>query len=375
MAPRAIVEELNRRGVPPPGLAYRRRSTTAPSWCGSALTGNAKYGLGLLNCRLYQGELVWGRSRWSKDPDTKRKRRTLCPEHEWITRSVPHLRIIDDELWEKVRTRQQAVHDASAAIRAALRANARTGRGPKYLFSGLLTCGLCGHKFIVVDPLQYACSGWKYRGACANTVKVARKVVEALLLEAIQHELFTEEGLARFEQQVAKRLREHQQARKPERAQAEQYLQQVEREIENIMTAIKAGVVTPTTKAELEKAEATRAALLRTIKGHEATGSKVTAILPDMIGRFRTMVENLVTVTQPQVDKARASLRMLLGKEIVLHPSADGAERYLTAEVSGNYAGLVQLVTGKNKFGGGDATLPKLTEALSFRIHAIAFVA
>ena len=42
-----------------------------------------------------------------------------------------------------------------------------------------------------------------------------------------------------------------------------------------------------------------------------------------------------------------------MGEEIVLHPTADGKDRYLTAEVSGDYAGLLRLVTGKNKFGGG----------------------
>lgn len=30
--------------------------------------------------------------------------------------------------------------------------NAHTGRRPKYLLSGLLTCGICGRKFIVITP-------------------------------------------------------------------------------------------------------------------------------------------------------------------------------------------------------------------------------
>jgi hypothetical protein len=34
---------------------------------------------------------------------------------------------------------------------------------------------------------------------------------------------------------------------------------------------------------------------------------------------------------------------------ITLHPTANGTERYLTAEISGDYAGLFKLVTGKNK--------------------------
>jgi hypothetical protein len=45
------------------------------------------------------------------------------------------------------------------------------------------------------------------------------------------------------------------------------------------------------------------------------------------------LIDNLENVTQLQVDRARSLLRMLLVKEIVLHPTADGTARYLTAEV------------------------------------------
>lgn len=208
MSPMKIVEELNRQGVPPPGRFYKRKSSQPPSWCASALYGNVKYGLGMLNNRLYKGELTWGRSRWIKDPDTKRKQRFLCEEQDWVRHPAEHLRIIDDELWERVKRRQQDIHLASAAIRTALHANARTGRGPKYLFSGLLSCGQCGHKFVIIDPTRYGCSGWKYRGlsVCTNTMMAPRKLVEGLLLEAIQHDLFTKEGQAVFTQEAARLL-------------------------------------------------------------------------------------------------------------------------------------------------------------------------
>jgi Recombinase len=49
-----------------------------------------------LNNRLYKGELTWGRSRWARIPDTKRKQRFLCKEQDWIRRPVEHLRIVDD---------------------------------------------------------------------------------------------------------------------------------------------------------------------------------------------------------------------------------------------------------------------------------------
>jgi hypothetical protein len=43
---------------------------------------------------------------------------------------------------------------------------------------------------------------------------------------------------------------------------------------------------------------------------------------------------------------ARGILRELVGGQILLHAAADGADRYLTEELSGDYSGLVGLVLG-----------------------------
>ncbi|MCS6306003.1 MAG: recombinase family protein [Nitrospira sp.] len=357
VSPVKIVERLNAEGVPPPGVAFRRRSMLKPTWCASALYGNPRFGLGLLNCHTYKGELIWGKSKWPKDPDTKRKRRLLCDESEWIRTPAEHLRIIDDTLWGRVKERQASINQASAAIRTALHANARTGRRPKYLFSGLLTCGMCGRKFIVISPTEYACSGWKYRGlsVCQNTIKVSRQVVESRLLSAIQHDLFTEEGFAIVKQEVARLLAERRR-QTPDISQAKARLTKVEQEITNLVEAVKLGVVTSSTKAELVKLEAEQQRLQDTLKRTQSKADQVTAFLPDVIRRFKAAVENLATVTQHSVDKTRGILRDLMGAQIVLHPTADGSTRYLTAEVSGDYAGLYRLVTGKNKFGGGEGS-------------------
>jgi len=68
-------------------------------------------------------------------------------------------------------------------------------------------------------------------------------------------------------------------------------------------------------------------------------------------------------------------LKSLLGATITLHSCANGTERYLTAEDTGNYAGLMPLTMGKNNGGGGQAFLPSLTEALRFDIQGVARVA
>ncbi|MGC4096268.1 MAG: hypothetical protein QM706_04065 [Nitrospira sp.] len=78
--------------------------------------------------------------------------------------------------------------------------------------------------------------------------------------------------------------------------------------------------------------------------------------MADILGRFTAAMEDLTTVTQHSVDKARGILKDLMGQLIVLHLTSDGTNRYLTAEVSGDYAGLYRLVSGQNKFGGGQGS-------------------
>jgi hypothetical protein len=112
------------------------------------------------------------------------------------------------------------------------------------------------------------------------------------------------------------------------------------------MTAIKAGILTVSAKAKLERAEAERANLIQTVKGRTKLLDKVVTFLPNMEKRLKLLTDDLITVTQPQADKARGILRELVGGQIQLHAASDGAERYLTAELTGDYSGLVGLVLG-----------------------------
>ena len=66
-SPRWIAGELNRLGVPSP-----RNGT----WAATAIYGNPETYTGILNNPLYNGEYIWNRSEWVKDPEPgKRKRR------------------------------------------------------------------------------------------------------------------------------------------------------------------------------------------------------------------------------------------------------------------------------------------------------------
>jgi recombinase len=57
---------------------------------------------GLLCKPLYSGRRVWNRSCREKDPHTNRKAHIVRDKSKWIETPLPHLRIIDEELWKSL---------------------------------------------------------------------------------------------------------------------------------------------------------------------------------------------------------------------------------------------------------------------------------
>jgi hypothetical protein len=100
-----------------------------------------------LNNEMYIGRIVWNRQRFVKNPDTDKRMSRLNPREEWVIQDVPELRIIDQDLWDAVKVRQQTVNQ-----------NPETGeengiwerRRARYLPSGLTRCGVCDAQIITV---------------------------------------------------------------------------------------------------------------------------------------------------------------------------------------------------------------------------------
>ena len=105
-SPQWIATEFNRRRVLSPGSTWNRTSRRRGGWHPSAVGGDPRRGIGILNNEAYVGRRVWNRSRWIKDPDGKR-RQVARPKSEWIVREDESLRIVPEPLWERVKARQR----------------------------------------------------------------------------------------------------------------------------------------------------------------------------------------------------------------------------------------------------------------------------
>ena len=178
---------MNKDGIPGPA---------GRSWGPSTIYGNWQRGTGILNNELYVGRLVWNRQQFIKDPNTGRRQARPNPETKWIIEEVPHLRIIDDHLWNLVKERQQnspvSRHDQGQ--RHPLRACAPAS----YLLSGLLKCGTCGGGFSKISLSHYGCSTARNKGTCDNLLTVRRDELEAKVLDGLRNQLMHPELVTTF---------------------------------------------------------------------------------------------------------------------------------------------------------------------------------
>lgn len=322
VSPRAIADELNRARVPSP-----RGST----WAHSALYPDSK-GVGMLGNPIYIGRQVWNRTQWVKDPESGRRRRLLRPKEEWVIVEQPELAIVSQEIWEAAEARTRGTRGQTAR-RQATTGKGAGGRPSKYLFSGLLRCGVCGGSYVVIDRYRYGCATHKDRGTsvCANSLKVARSTVEEVLLADIKATMLSEEAYQAFEREVRVLLKQS----RPDPAAARRLVSDAKREVDNLLAAIRAGIITASTKAAMESAEqvlAERQAELVAIERFEPT-----QVLPRAREIYRDLVASLANIED--VESARVAVQALVG-EVRLLPE-DGK---LVAEMTNaGLAGVCQI--------------------------------
>ena len=184
-SPKKIAAALNAAGVAGP---------SGKGWGASTLHGNRERGTGILNNELYIGRQVWNRLTYAKNPDTGKRVSRFNPKRDWVITAVPELRIIDQSLWESVRTRQGVLKTQNTDTPIWDR------RRPRSLFSELLKCGCCGGGFSKVSQTQFGCSTARNKGseACANMATISHAELERLVLDAMQNNLLGQDALDIF---------------------------------------------------------------------------------------------------------------------------------------------------------------------------------
>src|SRR5690606_4166455 len=214
----------------------------------------------------YNVRLNWIRLRYVKHPSTGKRVSRLIPEAEWNVREVPELRIVDDQLWQAVRTRQGEIAEKFANVTDAVRAHHKKNRlngarRPKSLLSGLVFCGCCGGPYSLRGAERFACSNHISKGTCTSSRTLPRTELEARVLSGLKERMMTPEMVGEAMRAYAEETNRLNRERRANGEAWKAELAKVDKQIEQIVEAIADGMYHPSMKEKMDALEARRAEL------------------------------------------------------------------------------------------------------------------
>ena len=325
-SPRAIAGRLNEENIEGP----RGRG-----WGASTIHGNWRRGTGILNNELYVGRLVWNRQRFIKDPNTGKRQARLNPPEHWIVEEVPDLRIVPEDMWLRVKERQDATR--SDVISKGVARPERAHR-PKHLFSGMLKCGYCGGGYTIVGKAHYGCANTRNKGTCDNRLTIRRDELEQRVLSGLKDRLLHPDLIAEFVTAYRQEYNRLSSEATKSKAKAEKELAKVTRQIDKIIEAITEGMFHPSMKGKMDELEVRKAALEEELAATEP--EQPVLLHPGLSDIYQEKVLNLSAALNDPTIKTEATtiIRSLLS-EIRLIPEGDS----LAIELVGELASLLSL--------------------------------
>ncbi len=333
-----IAVELNKDGVPAPG---------GGDWGFSTINGNPKRGNGILNNEVYIGRLVWNRQRFIKDPDTGKRQARMNPESEWVIQDVPELRILDDDLWQAVKSRQNTVKQVQTED-GVTENHFRDRRRPKHLFSGMLKCSCCGGGYAMVSKDLLGCSTARNKGTCDNRTNIRRDRLEDRVLNAMRHHLMEPELFKVFCDEFTREMNRLRMDGRAEITAAETEIRKIDRELDTLLDLILKGgkgSAADRLHEKMVKLERRQKELKQFLQDAE---DPPPLLHPNMAHHYRRQIEELYQALQEDNDARRmtaADLIRSLVNEIVLTPE-DGE---LKIDVRGDLAGILAISLDSKK--------------------------
>ena len=330
-SPRAIAKQLNTQGIAGPD---------GRPWGDTTIRGQAQRGTGLLNNALYVGRLEWNRCSYVKDPRTGKRVARPNPREKWEVTEVPHLRIVDDALWQRVKARQNMLRfeiGRDAGGNALNRVHRR-----HFLLSGLLVCGTCGGGYTFVGRDRYGCAAHRSKGTCTNALLIGRQELEDRVLSGLKERLMTPDLVASFIDAFNNEMRNLATSAEREGLSVKRTLADVERKLTAIVRAIEDGGYNSTLKARLTALEQEKAqAEIRLRNSKPAPVLRLHTKLPEL---YRSKVDRLAeALNAPDTVAEAAEIMRGLIDRIVLTPEGD----VLRAELHGDLAVLARFAQGK----------------------------
>ena len=340
-SPLKIATALNEGAV----LSPRSRLGKGGHWKQNAINGNRERGTGILNNELYIGQRVWNRLRYSKDPTTRKRVSRLNDESEWIRADVPHLRVIDDQLWNAVKQRQEVLsktRDKTKSERGNRLGQTQAVRRQKYLLSGLLECGQCKGKLTIAGSgsrRRYYCGNNKEKGnsVCEGFKGLRQSDVEPLVMSALRSELLKDDAYEHFKSAFERQLNSQSNEHRSRVIEIDKESRDLTARLDNLIATIEAGGHSAPIILRIKEIEQRQQELAKARNALTANHISLPHRLPSL---YRSYVDQLAKTLSNEevVGRAANELRDLIEKLTVQYD--EGRDEH-TIAICGNLAAML----------------------------------
>ncbi|KWV46476.1 hypothetical protein AS156_01410 [Bradyrhizobium macuxiense] len=284
-----IANALNKRGVPAP---------RGKLWSASQLSGRKSRENGILGNPIYSGQMVWNRTTKTADrnPETGRRGTIVNDRSEWKRKEVPHLRIVSDDLFDRVQSLRVRRNNNDPRSGAGAMAGARAARKPRHVLSGLIKCAACGAGLQSIGlhggRARLQCSSHRENGSCPNARIIYLDSLLAKVSAGLREHLANPTLINAFVATYNEERRRLSAAATSARPAMERRLTDIDRECANLVEAIKAGgSAVSVIVTALQGLEAEKDKLSSELASMQA--DNVIALLPSAVQRYRRVLDQL----------------------------------------------------------------------------------
>ncbi|WP_252235070.1 recombinase family protein [Clostridium sp. ZS1] len=235
---REIIEEVNLMGV---------RTKSNKSFSKNSISS-------ILKNEKYTGVYIFNRT-FKKDPNGKRNTNKSKPEDEIIRIEGGMPAIIDKETYQKAQQLMKSRNKGNGANKATV----------NYLLSGLIKCGECGYGMYGNkrtntrgnEYISYRCGGRNKKHICDN-YEIRKEYIEEFVLTELERKILNDRNIPVLVKKLNEYLTNKNNTIKDETELYQQELETVEKQINNIVSAISSGLAYSSLTEKLSELEEKR---------------------------------------------------------------------------------------------------------------------
>lgn len=268
---------------------------------GGARTWDAGMIRQVLIRETYIGVEHYGMTRQRRDPETGAVVTIRRHRNEWLSRSVPHLRIISDEMWQKTQARLKECHEAYRKRMGDKTPGAtRSSVYPTLLIRPV--CGYCGNELWLGRAGKYASfcclNGSSEKNGCKLRTYKSVGIVEKAVIGQLKSAVFTPGFINDLVSKANMHLRVEAKRPKGNAGAIQSEIKGLERKRDRLVEACAAG------GGEV-------AAIVATLKSYEGQLTE----LRDRLRELEGPIEMPPPITVTDVERLVADLHTLLGED------------------------------------------------------------